>query len=155
MVRKENKMKVKKNDAGAIFEELPWLEQIVEEKDLGTRPVYIAFVQEIPFETSVEYGRYNNRPDTSYTRGHTHIAYVRGGQVKEEKLREGVTPLPADKLDCDYIVLRYRYRSELVYDEPGFVRYDVAKPETVKKAHLDKQAHEKQLAQEALAILES
>ena len=125
---------MRKNKAHRLFIKLPFLKTIIQEDDTGERPVYIVPGENVPAVLDLEYGRYNNNVDTSFTNGITNVYCISiHGIVTEHAIDEGRTEIPSTWLDeAEFFVTRHVYKSMLVYNEPGCITYALYRLESIK-----------------------
>jgi len=124
-------MKLNKRNKNLFVKEFPLLEEIKFQIHTTTVPVNFTvkkiLEQHINFD--LEYGRYNNNPDSSYTDG-TELVFIwdKGHNMRIEELSEGCTNVADIVTDDDVMLLAYYcYRSMLVYDDPGYREYTLYK----------------------------
>lgn len=114
-------IRVTKNSVRLIKERFPFLVMWEPELSTAERPVTFSVMSKKPIPSSfrLEYGRYNNDIDRSYTVGTENVA-IYGDDLKWIDLSEGETFLD-ELLDesTRYILVDDQYVSMLVYSDPG------------------------------------
>lgn len=114
----------------ALKAEFPFLAGWEPEIHSAYRPVTFQVARVLDPNTvwSLEFGRRNNYPDPSYTKGVTCIATSNGITLEWHRLAEGeTTPADVMKDDTSFVLVCDEFRSQLVRNDPGDVRYTLYK----------------------------
>jgi hypothetical protein len=126
----------------ALTREFPFLDSWQPELHKADRPVtfQVAGRLDPAITWRLEYGRYNDAIDPSYTNGVTHVGLSDGQTIDWVELAEGETTPEMVLTDSTRFVLTcFEYRSELIYADPGRLEFTLYKrvPETVEAIQRD------------------
>lgn len=122
--------KLNKHFLNGLQNEFPFLKEWKPVLHSASRSVTFKVARVLDPNTvwKLEFGRYNNEPDDSYTDGVTWIAISDGESLEWIRLKEGETS-PADVLEEDtrYILVEDVYRSMLVENNEGCIEFTLYK----------------------------
>jgi hypothetical protein len=120
----------------ALKKEFVFLRSWDPDLNSAERPVSFGVKKELPMDTvwSLTYGRHNNEPDSSFTDGITSVGISNGQQLQVISLKEGEIR-PSDILceDTIYVLVKKEFRSQLVYNDAGWVNYILYKRAPVRE----------------------